>query len=54
MLAGTSVDAYNPKTVRATVGSLFHLPLAVEPDPLAAVGRGAGRGPDGARRRRGR
>ena len=33
MLAGTSVDAYNPKTVRATVGSLFHLPLAVEPDP---------------------
>ena len=37
MLAGTSVDAYNPKTVRATVGSLFHLPLAVEPDPLATV-----------------
>ena len=37
VLAGTSVDAYNPKTVRATVGSLFHLPLAVEPDPLAAV-----------------
>jgi len=37
VLAGTSVDAYNPKTVRATAGSLFHLPLAVEPDPLAAV-----------------
>jgi TrmH family RNA methyltransferase len=37
VLAGHSVDAYNPKTVRATVGSLFHLPLAVEPDPATAV-----------------
>jgi TrmH family RNA methyltransferase len=37
VLAGHSVDPYNPKTVRATVGSLFHLPLAVEPDPAAAV-----------------
>ncbi|PVG83065.1 RNA methyltransferase [Nocardioides gansuensis] len=37
VLAGSSVDAYNPKTVRATVGSLFHLPIAVEPDPAAAV-----------------
>ena len=44
VLAGQSVDAYNPKTVRATVGSLFHLPLVVEPDPVAAVSaaRGAG------------
>ena len=37
VLAGQSVDAYNPKTVRSTVGSLFHLPLAVEPDAAAAV-----------------
>nr|WP_307828168.1 RNA methyltransferase [Nocardioides sp. SYSU D00038] len=37
VLAGTSVDASNPKTVRATVGSLFHLPLAVDPDPAAVV-----------------
>ncbi len=37
VLAGSSVDAYNAKTVRATVGSLFHLPVAVEPDPAAAV-----------------
>jgi TrmH family RNA methyltransferase len=37
VLAGSSVDAYNPKTVRATVGSLFHLPVAVEPDAAAAV-----------------
>jgi TrmH family RNA methyltransferase len=37
VLAGHSVDAYNPKAVRATVGSLFHLPLAVAPDPTEAV-----------------
>ena len=37
VFAGHSVDAYNPKTVRASVGSLFHLPIAVEPDPVAAV-----------------
>jgi RNA methyltransferase, TrmH family len=39
VLAGDSVDAYNPKTVRASVGSLFHLPLACEPDPAHAVRR---------------
>ncbi len=37
VLAGHSVDAYNPKTVRASVGSLFHLPLAIEPDAAGAV-----------------
>lgn len=37
VLAGHSVDLYNPKTVRASVGSAFHLPVAVEPDPVAAV-----------------
>lgn len=37
VLAGTSVDAYNPKTVRASVGSLFHVPVAVEPDAAAAL-----------------
>ncbi|MFC5731347.1 MULTISPECIES: TrmH family RNA methyltransferase [Nocardioides] len=37
VLAGDSVDAYNPKTVRASVGSLFHLPFAVERDPAAAI-----------------
>ncbi len=37
VLAGHSVDAYNPKTVRASVGSLFHVPLSVAPDPLEAV-----------------
>jgi TrmH family RNA methyltransferase len=37
VLAGHSVDAYNPKTIRASVGSLFHVPFAVEPDPAVAV-----------------
>lgn len=39
MLAGTSVDPYNGKAVRASVGSLFHLPLAMEPDARGAVRR---------------
>lgn len=37
VLAGDAVDLYNPKTVRASVGSAFHLPIAVERDPVAAV-----------------
>ncbi|QIK76408.1 TrmH family RNA methyltransferase [Nocardioides piscis] len=37
ILAGRSVDIYNPKTVRASVGSVFHMPLALVPDPAAAV-----------------
>lgn len=37
VMAGSSVDVYNPKAVRASVGSVFHLPLAVEADPAAAV-----------------
>jgi TrmH family RNA methyltransferase len=35
LFAGESVDPYNPKTVRASAGSLFHVPLAVRDDPLA-------------------
>ena len=37
VLAGNAVDLYNPKTVRASVGSVFHLPVAVVADPPAAV-----------------
>jgi RNA methyltransferase, TrmH family len=37
VLAGSSVDAYHPRTVRASAGSLFHLPIVIEPDPLAAA-----------------
>ena len=29
ILTGRSVDLYNPKVVRATTGSIFHLPVAV-------------------------
>ena len=40
----TSVDLYNPKTVRASAGSLFHLPITKgldTPDALASLkGRG--------------
>lgn len=32
VLTGRSVDLHNPKVVRATTGSLFHLPIAVEQD----------------------
>lgn len=32
-----SVDPYNPKAVRASAGSLFHLPVASEADPDALV-----------------
>lgn len=37
VLTGSSVDPYNAKTVRATVGSLFHLPVAIVPDTAEAV-----------------
>jgi len=39
VLAGDSVDLYNPKTIRASVGSLFHVPVLVERDAEAAVDR---------------
>lgn len=32
VLSGRSVDLYNPKVVRSTTGSLFHLPVAVGAD----------------------
>jgi RNA methyltransferase, TrmH family len=32
-----SVDAYNPKVVRSTTGSLFHLPFAIEADPAETI-----------------
>jgi RNA methyltransferase, TrmH family len=35
--AGDSVDPYNPKTVRASAGSIFHVPLAARSDPLAVA-----------------
>ncbi len=37
VLTGHSVDLYNDKTVRATAGSLFHLPIALTDDPAETV-----------------
>ena len=37
VLAGTSVDPYNGKTVRGTAGSLFHLPVVVAADVAVVV-----------------
>ena len=34
---GGTVDPYNPKAVRASAGSLFHVPLVVEPSVDAAL-----------------
>jgi TrmH family RNA methyltransferase len=37
VFAGDSVDPQNPKAVRATVGSLFHLPVIVDRDTPAVL-----------------
>ena len=39
LLAGTSVDPYNGKAVRASAGSLFHVPLALDPGTTDVVAR---------------
>lgn len=39
VLTGRTVDPYNPKVVRATTGSLFHLPIALGIDLATAVER---------------
>ncbi len=39
VLAGNSVDPYNDKTVRASTGSLWHLPVALAEDPADCVRR---------------
>lgn len=37
VVAGDSVDVHNPKVVRSTAGSLFHLPVATGDDVAAVV-----------------
>ncbi len=37
VFSATSVDVYNPKTVRASAGSLFHLPVVRGPDTAEAL-----------------
>ena len=44
ILAGDAVDLYNPKTIRASVGSVFNLPIVVERDVEAAIAWAKGQG----------
>src|SRR5690606_6933842 len=44
VLTGRTVDPYNPKVVRATTGSLFHLPISLAADLADAVERAHGAG----------
>ena len=44
ILTGRTVDLYNPKVVRATTGSLFHLPVAIGAELASAVERAHGAG----------
>jgi TrmH family RNA methyltransferase len=44
IFSGESVDPYNPKTVRASAGSLFHVPFSVQADPVALAASLAERG----------
>lgn len=37
VMAGNSVDVYNDKTVRSSVGSLFQVPIAIEASVAAAI-----------------
>ncbi|MGH9083243.1 MAG: TrmH family RNA methyltransferase, partial [Acidimicrobiales bacterium] len=37
VFCGSSVDPYNPKAVRSSAGSLFHVPLVVAGDPAATL-----------------
>lgn len=39
ILAGNSVDPYNPKCLRSSAGSIFALPVLQEPDTPALLGR---------------
>ncbi len=39
VLTGRTVDPYNPKVVRATTGSLFHLPVALGGELAAVIQR---------------
>ncbi|HUI64849.1 MAG TPA: RNA methyltransferase [Bacteroidota bacterium] len=40
----SSVDLYNPKVVRATMGGIFHLPVVTDVDLLSSISRSRERG----------
>ncbi|WP_345439833.1 TrmH family RNA methyltransferase [Microbacterium gilvum] len=46
VLTGRTVDPYNPKVVRSTTGSLFHVPVVVGADLADVVARSRGAGLD--------
>ncbi len=52
VLTGSSVDIYNPKAVRSTAGSLFHLPVVLGADVAQLVAACKETGDRGPRRRR--
>ncbi|MHB9145073.1 MAG: TrmH family RNA methyltransferase [Symbiobacteriia bacterium] len=37
ILTSNTVEPFSPKVIRAASGSVFHLPVAVEPDPAVAL-----------------
>jgi TrmH family RNA methyltransferase len=39
ILSKGTVDLYNPKVIRATQGSIFHLPIALAEDDLETIGK---------------
>lgn len=39
VLVGDSVDPFNPKSVRATAGSIFHLPVVTDRDEAATIAK---------------
>ena len=44
VFTASSVDVYNPKTVRSSAGSIFHLPIAWDMPTLGALERARARG----------
>lgn len=44
VLTGRTVDPYNPKVVRSTTGSLFHLPISIGGDLADVITRAQGAG----------
>lgn len=44
VFCGDSVDVYNPKTVRASAGAVFHVPVVAEGEPAGALTRIGGAG----------
>ena len=50
VFTGRAVDLYNPKVVRSSTGSIFHLPVAVGAELAGRAGARPRGGPHGARR----